>query len=1063
MQNKVLQSLAVRHEIVKGLAIGIDVGIASCGWAVVDTVNEHILSMGSRCFEPSEEPKTKKLYNAHRREKRGMRRVTARRAGRMKKVRRVISDSGLLPDPCHKYFQELGDDAPDPWQARAEGLERVLSRDEAAAALIHIAKHRGFKSNSKRENKDTEGRKVLSAASAIEKRMEDGDRTYGQVLYREESDRKRNKGGDYSFMPLRDKLYEESKRLILTQRGLGADWATEELEENYLSAAFFQRPLQSSEGLVGECPFEDGEKRAAKFSYSFERFRLLEALMHRARIKTDEGDRALAAHEIEKALPNFGSQRGLSYAGLRRLIGLPDEYEFVAAPDRKDEKRDVTGSSSGAMLGSYTLRKKVLGDDLWEQLSDEPHKLDRIAAIITFNESPDEIAKKLADVVDDAQIEQKLTTAVKAGELANFKGAGNISAKAARKLIPEMLRGRNYYEACEAVGYDHAKMLEISIDDIKNPVVQRAVTQSIKQVEVMVRKFGRPERINIELLREVGKSADERGKITSGIKRRTTERAGNETEFLELIGQDRCSRDDLYKYELLKQQGCRCPFCDKHITPIEIVSQSRTVEIEHIYPRSRSYEDSFVNKVLSCIKCNQEKRNRTPWEWKGQGDTEWWREFEARVNAMYPTSGKQGEGGKREKKKRLLSKSFADREKDFIARNQVDASYVARTLQHELMALYPESYESGRIVKGSSRRILARPGRITAYLRYVWLSSSKYKKNRDDDRHHAMDALIVALVDESLVQKMTDAYQEAELMGMQHRVNVTVPPPWDSFAQDAVDAYNAGWMVCRTENRRARGQLHQETLRRRSTDEDGNHAFYERKSVNDLKKRDIEKIPDQAIRDEIALWIEDDKPADDPPRSAKGDLIRKVRLKTNIKTARQINADTMGGKEERSQGGFVENADMVRVDLFYVSINKQDRNFRKVTKGYYLVPVYAWDLADRNSETPLKAIASGKDEAEWPIMDPADFVMSLYKDSYVEVLKPNGEIVDGYYRNADRRNGNIAISPHNLRKPEYFTKRRPGVKGVKSIRKFHVDRFGEKHEIKPGAERWPGCSQTTSK
>ena len=1037
-----LQKFAIQHEIVPGLAFGIDVGIASCGWAAVDTRNEKILAMGSRCFDPSEDPQTKTLTNANRREKRGARRVMARRSSRMSQVRKAIRNSGMSLDPSPEYFQSLGENAPDAWEARAQGLKRILTADEAAAALIHIAKHRGFKSNSKSEAKDTEGRKVLSAIDEAKKKR--GERTYGQWLHEDHQNQKRNKDGEYNFMPLRDSLLEEARRIIRTQRRLGADWTTEEFEKDYIGTAFHQRPLQSSEKLLGRCPFEQWEKRPAKHGYSFVRFRLIQSLVHRGKIITDEGERDLNPLELQKALKNFGKNKGLTYKRLRGLINPTPDYKFAAAPNDEDEKRDVTGSSAGASPGSYALRK-CLGDPIWNRLTKESRKLDRIAEIITFNESPDRIRNGLSGFIREPETVDKIMCAVERGDFARFKGVGNISAKAACKLIPELMRGKVYSEACETVSYDHAAVQQIQLDNIKNPVVKRAAMQAIKQVEVMIRKFGRPERINIELLREVGKSAEERGKITRGINRRTAERSKNETEFLECVGRKSCSRTQIEMYELLKEQAYRCPYCDDYLNPSFIVAQNTAVQIDHIYPRSRSHDNSFVNKVLACIKCNQQKRQRTPWEWQGKSDRDWWAGFEARVSKMTC---------KREKKRHLLSKVFADREQEFIERNKVDSSYVARTLMNELMWLYPESYQGGKIISGAKRRLFARPGQITAMMRRAWLGP--YKKKREDDRHHAMDALIVALVDdEFLLQRLTKAYQHLEERGM-HKFTPNVNPPWDGFDRDAIDAYDSDWLVCRTESRRVRGAIHEETIRRMRRDENGKEIYYERKAVDALTKSDINRIPDPVTQSIVREWFDKGKPKDAPPKSAAGDVIRKLRLPTKIKTARQINPHTMGGKNPERQGGYVENSSMVRVDVFRVNKTKYDINTRRVTPGYYLVPVYGADIVGKDSETPLKAIVGAKGEDVWPVMEPDDFVMSLYKDSYIEFQRSNGKNVAGYYRSTGRATASISVSPHDRRELKDMIQS-IGVKGLEVIEKFHIDRLGNKHKIV--AETWPGKLQ----
>ena len=1039
--NSIIGHLAERP-INENIVFGIDVGIASCGWAVIDTKNEAILAMGSRCFEAPEDPQKKTLDNEQRRTKRGMRRVTARRAGRMNTVRQVIKDAGLLESPTHEYFQALGKNAPDPWETRSLAVEDSVTPEEAATALIHIAKHRGFKSNSKRDAADSEGKVVLNAVGEWEKKL-DG-RTFGKAVYEDYKDeRKRNREGDYQFTASRVHTLEEAKTIIAAQRARGAEWATEKFEDRYVNAAFHQRPLQSSEELVGECPFEPGEKRAARFSYSFEMFRLLQTLINRCKISTRDGEVSLTPRQLKRAIGGFGTTKTLSYKRLRSLIDKPDA-KFVSIPDNDASKlgKDVTGNTSGAYPGSYTLFR-ILGTPTWNQLIRTPEVLDRIAAIITFNESPDEIRKRFENLDLEPETVEVLMQGVTEGKFASFKGTGNVSAKAARKLFPELLRGKTYDIACDEVGYDHAKSLESSIENVKNPVVQRALTQALKQISVLVRCYGRPAEIRVELMRQVGKSADERGRMERGLNKRANDREESRKEFLDLITHETCSNDELRMFELLKEQNHRCPYCDRYLKPMDIISSN--VQVDHIYPRSRSHEDGFVNKVVTCISCNQGKRNRTPWEWKGEHDENWWTQFAARV---------KGINCKPEKKRRLLAKGFKDRELDFIERNKVDNSYTSRALHTELMKLYPKSYSGGTIIKGARRHIYSRPGQFTAMLRRAWLSG-KYKKNRDDDRHHAMDALIVATLSEGLLQDLTDAYQYLELLGKQHKSTPNIDPPWESFGQDAINAYNAGWLVCRTENRRARGALHEETIRSSRINNDGNQVFYERKSVDSLTKSDIQRIPDAVIKARVERWITDGKPDDQRPCSAKGDPIRKLKLPTKIKTATQINPRNMGGQSLRKQGGYAENSSMVRVDLFKVNETRYDAAGRRITPGFYLVPVYLWQVVDKNNKTPLNAIVGGKPESEWPVMDTNDFTMSLYKDSYIEFERNNGQQIAGYYRKTGRSTASISVSPVQERQLKDMIQS-IGVKGLTTIAKYQVDRLGIKHEIPAASEPWPG-------
>ena len=1041
---ELIASLAEKA-IAPNIVFGIDVGIASCGWAVVDEKNHAILAMGSRCFEPPEDPQTKALTNADRRVKRGARRVIARRAGRTNSVRRVIGDAGLVPDASPEYFQSLGNDAPDPWEVRARAVDESVTPEEAAVALLHIAKHRGFKSNSKRDAGDTEGRKLLGALAETEKRL-DG-RTFGKAIYEDYPDgRRRNRESDYSFTAKRDNTETEARAIIATQRRNGAEWATEAFENLFIDKAFHQRPLQSSEHLVGECPFEPGEKRAARFSYSFEQFRLLQTLINRCRIVTVDGEVRLTPGQLDKAMTDFGSSSSISFTKLKSRIQMDEGNRFTALPndDPKEWKKDVTGNSRGAAPGSNTLYK-VLGKEEWKRLTKTPAVLDDIARIITFNESPDIIRRQLASESLGLPEEtlEALMDGVAEGKFAAFKGSGNISAKAARKLIPGLLCGKTYDIACGEVGYEHSKSQETNIKNINNPVVQRALVETLKQIALLVRIYGRPGEIRLELMREVGKTVEVRNEIERALRRRTGERAKNREEFLELVKRDDCSGTELQMFELLKEQQHHCIYCDEYVKPTDIITAN--VQIDHIYPRSRSHEDGYVNKVLCCISCNQDKRHRTPWEWFGEGEPERWRTFEARVNGL---------NVKREKKRRLLNKSFADRSGDFIERNKVDNSYISRVLHEVLTKLYPENYSGGTILPGGRRRVYPRPGHGTAMLRTAWLSS-RYKKDRDDDRHHAMDALIVAMMSEGLYQQLVDAYRELEVLGRQHKTVPDIAPPWESFADDAMAAYDAGWLVSRSENRRARGAIHEETIRRSKVDEDGNRVFFERKSIDNITKSDLQRIPDPVIRDSVQRWVDAGKPEDERPLSANGDPIRKLRLPTNIKTAVQVNRQDMGGNDSRRQGGYAENSSMVRTDVFHVTETRYDSEGRKITPGYYLVPVYLWQIIDKEHPTPINAIVGGKPESEWPEMSEEEYVMSLYKDVHISCHKRNGDVESGYYRGTNRWTASIAISPHNKRQALDMIQG-IGVKSLSDIRKTQVDRLGVPREIRAKPEPWPG-------
>lgn len=130
--------------------------------------------------------------------------------------------------------------------------------------------------------------------------------------------------------------------------------------------------------------------------------------------------------------------------------------------------------------------------------------------MLTFREAKDRIRLGLAEIGLEPALLERLMEGVEAGKSGAFTGSGHISAKAARAILPGLATGLVYSDACAEVGYNHAEQAEISLKDIRNPTVQRALAEMLKQVRVLNRSFGVPDLIHVELARDVGKSAEER-------------------------------------------------------------------------------------------------------------------------------------------------------------------------------------------------------------------------------------------------------------------------------------------------------------------------------------------------------------------------------------------------------------------------------------------------------------------------------------------------------------------------------------------------------------------------
>ncbi len=1018
--------------------LGIDLGIGSCGWALA--TDSSIIALGARTFDVPEVPKTRIPTNQVRRTARGLRRVTNRRRQRMNDARDLLHRHGLLDSNAK---DALTGDGIDPWQARAAGLDRVLRPRELALALAHIAKHRGFKSNAKRdkgENAPNDSSKMLTAIAKTQESLAQW-RTVGELFWKSEAfkDRKRNRDGDYSRSILRADLEAEAHFLLRRQRELGSTSASPELEQSFVDVAFFQPPLADSEDRIGPCPFEHDEKRAAKHAPSFEMFRLL-ARLTSIRV----GDRSLTPEEISEVTKDFAAQQGITFKRLRAILDLSETQRFPGVSKEDEAKRDVVARSGKMAPGSAALRK-VLGEAGWQSLRKTPEVLDRIAAVLAFRDDPGRIRLGLEEIGLPTPFLDALMEGVEGGAFASFKGAGHISAKACRSLIPHLAKGMVYSEACAAEGYDHARRVETNLDDIANPIARKSLTEADKQIRAIINAYGMPTHIHVELARKVGKSLEERQEIEAGIEERNKQKDKLRDRFRADIGREPAGPEDLMRFELWNEQHHRCLYTDEYIPTDAVVATDNRVQVDHILPWSRSGDDSFVNKTLCWAKANQEKKGRTPFEWFGT-DAERWQKFTAAVEGCHGMKGR--------KKRNYLLKDAGILEEKFRSRNLNDTRYATRLLLNKLKADHPEI------------TVAARPGALTDRLRRAWGIQSLKKdaegKRVDDDRHHALDALIVALTSQSVLQRLTKLFQEAESRGLPtnwhgigHLANLfrdsggvpkdfaALEQPWPGFRAEAEEALRRV-TVSRAERRRARGEAHAATIRQ-IEERDGQDVVYERKSVDALTEADLDRVKDPernaALIAALREWITNKKPKGTAPLSPKGDPIRKVRLVTKKKV------------DVRVRGGAAERGEMARVDVF----RKQNK---KGKWEFYVIPIYPHQVADQVNwpQPPNQAVIQAKPESEWPKMTSEyEFLWSVNPFSWIEVEKSDGTFLDGYFRGMDRSTGAILISPHCTKA---IVVKGIGARNLLSFRKFAMDRLGNRFEIVRETRTWHGVACT---
>jgi CRISPR-associated endonuclease Csn1 len=399
------------------LTFGLDIGIASVGWAVLG--ESHIINLGVRCFDKAETAKEGESLNLARRSARLLRRRLRRRAWRLTKLARLLKHEGVILDAnLFKRKIEKKDQIPkSSWQLRVDALDRQLTAEEWARVIYHLCKHRGFHWISRAEEKAAEGDsksengKVKQGLAGTRKLMSEKNyRTAAEMILTEFPEAQRNKQGDYSKALSRNLLGDEFKILFEMQHRLENPFATKKLETAILGNGdhrnglfWVQKPALSGSDLLkmlGHCTFEKMEYRAPKASFTAERHVWLTRL-NNLRIVVDGTTRPLNELERRIALPMPYQQVGdLTYKQLRAALTkagyLPDAFRYTGfsyvSSNKVDKKTKDPESAVLVKLPAWqkirkTLESKNLNSD-WQKIStaalnDKSRLFDQIAWVLS--------------------------------------------------------------------------------------------------------------------------------------------------------------------------------------------------------------------------------------------------------------------------------------------------------------------------------------------------------------------------------------------------------------------------------------------------------------------------------------------------------------------------------------------------------------------------------------------------------------------------------------------------------------------------------------------------------
>lgn len=735
--------------------VGLDLGIASVGWCIVQSDDEgnilRIEDMGSYVFNNLED-KNGKLENAARGEKRRMRRQRRRKQHRLIALKKIFEKENVCFDniDARKYAS--------PFELKIRGLNEKLSKEELFIALYHYMKYRGFKSSRKVEDKKKDG-VLLDAIEEVRGKLSE-DYTITQYILdsfqARESHEKRihNAAGQYFLTVSRDMYLKEINQLLDKQ--IEYQVVDSDFKVNYLS--LFNRQRDFSEGpngkyspygvengsliakMVGKCDF-DGQMRAPKNSFSAESFRLLSFLNNLKYKKTIENQYVSLTPEQIKCVYEYCLKKTtLTYKKLFELIKITPYRIKGLEATRKDyitkinkfksdnsitadkltgeelvafneylqaavleNKINVTLTNYHKMKNAFEKQAKI--NENISKWIENPDFYDTISEILLLNKTDERIKQACKERGLPDYIADIATT------MLDQKNTINLSLDICRRLIPHLLNGMTYDEAMSQLGYNHTRSIKIEKCDylpdidsmlkginvhLTNANVRHALVFMRQIVNEILKKYGEIDEYHIELTRELKMSFQLRGEYTRKQRENMEHNNFLKAEMVRkyphaFSGISRIKYDDLIKYKLFVEQGGRCAYSNKQINE-NYLFDDNLYQIDHILPYSRSYDDSLTNKVLVYTERNQKKGNKTPKEAFNK------EEFKNILDFISISSISN------KKRDKLLANEI---DSDFIERNKVDSSYIA-VLGKKLIESYLQ------------KPVICPNGSITNKLKMLW-------------------------------------------------------------------------------------------------------------------------------------------------------------------------------------------------------------------------------------------------------------------------------------------------------------------------------------------------------
>lgn len=809
--------------------LGLDLGVGSIGWALIETENnqpKQILGIGSRIVPISKDDNDQFskgqaiTKNADRTQRRTARKGYNRYQMRRALLTQALRNNNMLPERMDENVIDL-------WKLRSDAATEghQLTLPQIGRVLYHINQKRGYKHSKADENGDSKQTKYVEAVNQRYKDIQEAHQTIGQHFYLELlRTRVHRESGDYYTYRIKDQVFPraayiaEFDRIMNVQRVYHPEVLTDEFIDTLRNRIiFYQRPLKSCKHLVSLCEFEmkpyktkdgkivyGGPKCAPRTSPLAQLCAMWETA-NNITLTNRNNERFEFTLEQRKQIVDFlCHNKEMKVTHLQKILGISKKDGWYGG---KAIGKGIKGNATlnqlrEALQGKYDqwLEMPIKRIDVVDATTSEVFwavspeveetPLFKLWHAVYSLQNADELAKTLREkfqITDEAVIEDLCKI--------DFvkPGYANKSHKFIRRLLPYLMEGMMYSEACERININHsnsmtreereqrplsARIQLLQKNQLRQPVVEKVLNQMINIVNSLKDQYGEIDEARVELARELKQSRDERESAYKAMgqnERRNKEIAAKIAEF-----GIRPSRSRIQKYKMWEESLHQCFYCGKTIDLSEFLNGA-DVEIEHIIPRSILFDDSFSNKVCACRRCNHEKDNQTAMEYMETKSAAEQEAYKQRVDEAF--TAKRISKTKRDH----LLWHKADIPSDFIERQLRQSQYIA--------------VKAVEVLQEGIRQVWTSGGSVTDFLRHQWgydeilhtLNLPRYRQvegliefvdfehagqkhteeriknwsKRIDHRHHAIDALTVALTQQGYIQRLNTLEASHDFMEKQ--------------------------------------------------------------------------------------------------------------------------------------------------------------------------------------------------------------------------------------------------------------------------------------------------------